>query len=97
MNRSLPPGYRLPSTRSLAEHLRVSRNTVLHAYEQLVGEGLLEGRIGSGTRVRESVSRTSHSLVPNIPDARTLLRQAHYPVAASGFCDPDGAPLYLHR
>jgi DNA-binding transcriptional MocR family regulator len=97
MNRSLPPGYRLPSTRSLAERLRVSRNTVLNAYEELAAEGLIEGRIGSGTRVRVSVSRFRHLPVPNIPDLRTLLRQAHYPVAAAGICDPDGTPLYLHR
>jgi GntR family transcriptional regulator/MocR family aminotransferase len=97
MNRSLPPGYRLSSTRSLALRLRVSRNTVLNAYEELAAEGLVEGRIGSATRVRGSICKLPHLLVPNIPDARALLQQAHYPVAATGFCDPDGTPLYLHR
>ena len=97
MNRSFPPGYRLPSTRSLAERLRISRNTVLSAYEELAAEGLVQGRVGSGTRVRGSVSKFPHSLVPRIPDARFLLRQAHYPVAAAGVCDLDGNPLYLHR
>ena len=51
MNRCLPPGQRLPSTRSLAERLRIARNTVLNAYEELAAEGLVEARIGSGTRV----------------------------------------------
>jgi len=97
MNRTLPPGYRLPSSRSLAERLRVSRNTVLNAYEALVAEGLMEGRIGSGTRICKSISGTPQLLVPNIPDARTLLSQAHYPVASAGFYDPDGSPIYLHR
>ena len=33
---------RLPSTRQLAEHLKVSRSTTQLAYEQLVSEGYLE-------------------------------------------------------
>jgi GntR family transcriptional regulator/MocR family aminotransferase len=47
----LAPGVRLPATRSLAEELGVSRNTVLNAYEQLLAEGYLEGKAGSGTYV----------------------------------------------
>lgn len=96
-NQSLPPGYRLPSTRALAERLCVSRNTVLNAYEQLEAEGLLGGKIGSGTRVLDLGSRIPHLLMPNIPDVRNLLREAQYPIAAAGVCDPDGTPLYLHR
>jgi GntR family transcriptional regulator / MocR family aminotransferase len=42
---------RVPSTRLLAEHLGVSRMTVVNAYDQLLAEGYLEGRIGSGTFV----------------------------------------------
>lgn len=44
-------GARLPGTRSLALQLGVSRNTVLRAYEQLVSEGLLQGRAGAGYEV----------------------------------------------
>src|SRR5579864_3044263 len=47
----LRPGARLPSTRLLARELRVSRTTVLSAFDQLTAEGYLEGKIGSGTRV----------------------------------------------
>lgn len=42
---------RLPSTRSLAESLGVSRLTVVNAYEQLFAEGYLEGKLGVGTFV----------------------------------------------
>jgi GntR family transcriptional regulator/MocR family aminotransferase len=50
----LLPGVRLPSTRTLATELGVSRNTVLAAYDQLLAEGYLDGRVGSGTVVAES-------------------------------------------
>jgi GntR family transcriptional regulator / MocR family aminotransferase len=47
----LAPGERLPATRRLASELGVSRNTVKAAYDQLVAEGYLTARQGSGTRV----------------------------------------------
>ena len=47
----LQPGLRLPATRALAQELRVSRNTVLVAYEQLVTERFATSQVGSGTRV----------------------------------------------
>lgn len=48
---ALRPGQRLPSTRALATELHVSRLPVLTAYDQLLHEGYLEGRPGSGTFV----------------------------------------------
>jgi GntR family transcriptional regulator/MocR family aminotransferase len=47
----LKPETRLPSTRALSEELGVARATVVEAYEQLLSEGYLETRSGSGTRV----------------------------------------------
>ena len=47
----LRPGQRIPSTRGLAADLGVSRLPVLSAYEQLLHEGYLVGRTGSGTFV----------------------------------------------
>src|SRR6266705_539594 len=41
----------LPSTRSLAEQLGLSRGVVVEAYEQLVAEGYLGSRPGGATRV----------------------------------------------
>ena len=41
----------MPSTRELAASLHVSRATVAAAYDQLVAEGYLDGRRGSGTFV----------------------------------------------
>jgi GntR family transcriptional regulator/MocR family aminotransferase len=45
---SLPAGCRLPSSRDLARHLKVSRNTVSFVVDQLVMEGYLE--IAQGRR-----------------------------------------------
>ena len=47
----LRPGIRLPSTRVMASDLGVARNTVMAAFEQLVAEGYLQARVGSGTKV----------------------------------------------
>jgi len=47
----LRPGQRLPSTRSLAQDLLVSRVPVVMAFEQLVAEGYVESRVGAGSFV----------------------------------------------
>ena len=51
----LKTNERLPSTRELAEHLHVSRTVVVLAYEQLLAEGFVRGRAGSGTYVAEGL------------------------------------------
>ena len=47
----LAPGTLLPPSRALAGDLGIARNTVAEAYTQLVAEGWLTARQGSGTRV----------------------------------------------
>ena len=42
------PGARLPSTRALAGELGLARSTVVGVFEQLVAEGYIAGRPGSG-------------------------------------------------
>lgn len=51
----LRPGQRLPSTRALAAELAISRLPVVNAFEQLLHEGYLVGKVGSGTFVSESI------------------------------------------
>jgi GntR family transcriptional regulator/MocR family aminotransferase len=85
----LAPGTRLPSSRSLAVDLGLARNTVAGAYADLVAEGWLTARQGSGTRVADravppparrpapSPSRTgrpAYSLVPGTPDLASFPR-----------------------
>lgn len=49
---SLRPGDALPSVRSLAEELRINRNTVARAYSELEAEGVIETRPGAGCFLR---------------------------------------------
>ncbi len=51
LSRALAPGARLPSSRDLATRLGVSRTSVVSAYDQLVAEGWLTARQGSGAYV----------------------------------------------
>ncbi|MEV7077593.1 PLP-dependent aminotransferase family protein [Streptomyces sp. NPDC093516] len=67
----LAPGTRLPSSRSLAADLGIARNTVAGAYADLVAEGWLTARQGSGTRVA-----TGMSAPPARPWGRTAVPQA---------------------
>src|SRR5215472_7621993 len=52
----LVAGTRLPSSRDLAADLGIARNSVADAYGQLVAEGWLEARTGSGTWVAEQAT-----------------------------------------
>jgi DNA-binding transcriptional MocR family regulator len=49
----LTGGARLPASRNLARDLELSRGVVVEAYQQLVAEGFLVARQGSGTRVAD--------------------------------------------
>lgn len=88
----LAPGTRLPSSRTFAADLGIARNTVAEAYAELVAEGWLTARQGSGTRVAERARplrpagsarvrhpaprRHSYSLVPGTPDLGAFPRAA---------------------
>jgi GntR family transcriptional regulator/MocR family aminotransferase len=71
----LRPGQRVPSTRALALELDVSRLPVLTAYDQLLHEGYLQGRIGSGTFVSAAVP-DDLLRPPASPDATASLPRA---------------------
>jgi GntR family transcriptional regulator / MocR family aminotransferase len=55
LERRLRAGQRIPSTRSLAAELRISRLPLLNAYEQLVAEGYFRSGVGSGTFVASCI------------------------------------------
>lgn len=64
------PGEKLPPTRTLAANLALARNTVLEAYEQLIAEGYLSARHGSGTFVAADLpDRALHAPDPPLSPA----------------------------
>ncbi len=84
----LAAGTRLPSSRSLAKDLGIARNTVADAYGQLVAEGWLTARQGSGTVVADrtvsaapappvllsAAKNFRYDLTPGSPDVSTFPR-----------------------
>jgi GntR family transcriptional regulator/MocR family aminotransferase len=74
----LKPESRLPSTRAFAEELGVSRATALAAYDQLIAEGYLEGKHGSGTRIAAQLPEVTLKTGPTgtFKTAKTITKTA---------------------
>ncbi len=66
----LAPGAKLPSSRSLAAELGLARGTVNAAYDQLIVEGYLQARTGSGTIVADVRSAPPAAARQAVDDAR---------------------------
>ncbi|WP_269774495.1 PLP-dependent aminotransferase family protein [Bacillus siamensis] len=62
----LKAGDRLPPTREFAAYLEVSRNVIIEAYEQLLAEGYVDGRQGSGTYVAEGTYLSQDPSLENL-------------------------------
>jgi GntR family transcriptional regulator / MocR family aminotransferase len=95
----LRPGARVASSRVLAGELGVARNTVLLALEQLMSEGYLEARHGSGTYVSQELpdvqpvqlrGRASRAeRRPRLSDrTRSLVAPSNSPLARPGLLRP---------
>ena len=67
----LATGARLPATRTLADQLGVSRNTVYLAYQQLLAEGYLDSKVGYGTSVARVTPETL-LMLPSTSGGRTF-------------------------
>ena len=77
--RALPPGARLPSIRDLARRQRISRHTVVSAYDRLIATGHIESRPGSGFYVaarRDVAVNAPSDLRARVYDVAWLIRQA---------------------
>jgi regulatory GntR family protein/aminotransferase class I and II len=88
----LKPGARLPSTRTLAGELGLSRTTAEEAYAQLVCEGWLERRVGDGTYVSADLpapAAVRPSQAAGAP-APPLSRRGRALAAAPACLDPVG-------
>jgi len=80
----LAADQRLPSTRELAAELAVSRNTVVAAYEMLLGQGYLESQLRSGFRVNKAAKAFQSQPVAVVPERRQQ-RRMQLPVAPVPF------------
>lgn len=81
---TLAPGARLPATRSLAREAGVSRNTLLQAYAQLLDEGYVVARTGSGTYVSTTLPDTPFEPVRRPGSARSASTVPPLPLSAHG-------------
>src|SRR5437773_7698784 len=81
----LGPGRRLPSSRSLAKDLAVSRNTVAAAFGQLVAEGYAEARVGAGTLVARAIPENLTKLSnPPASGGESTATRKHPPISRRG-------------
>ncbi len=105
----LRAGTKLPSSRDLAERMGVARASVVAAFEQLVAEGYLSARVGSGTFVsddcplfveagRFEVSRSPAPLV-NSPQRGRAIKPVRQPTVslATGPAYSDDRPFNTGR
>jgi GntR family transcriptional regulator / MocR family aminotransferase len=77
----LRPGARLPATRDLADAYKLSRTTIVTAFEQLKSEGYVEGRTGSGTYV----SKVLPEQLLQVGSVRPEGRLRHRRIVLSGY------------
>lgn len=98
----LTGGTRLPSTRSLAKRLDVSRNTVVNAFDKLMAEGYLEGKVGAGTYITSCLPEELLQVNPtelqpvatptDAPSDRTVLSHRGQRIAQASL-----EPTYIYR
>ena len=93
VERALAPGVALPSTRELAEENSISRTVVVQAYDQLIAEGFIAGRRGSGTYVSEHLHTATARLSQRSAPVRlsqfgtvvtSIARRGLSPISKSG-------------
>ena len=94
-NGTLRPGKAVPSSRELAHDLQISRNTVIQAYDRLIGEGYLTAAARRGLFVSQSLNeknlRKLGSRAPAAPPAVSTAGNVVSSVAPAPFrpCQPD--------
>ena len=91
---SIRPGEAIPASRELATDLKVSRNTVQIAYDELVSEGYVDARPRSGLFVAEALAGQAHSAAGSTPVSGQISGSLPLPARLTGPapfrpCQPD--------
>ncbi len=90
----LRPGERLPATRDLAVRVGVSRYTVGIAYDRLIADGLVKGRIGAGSFVTGQAAGTTE---PPRPTSALQPRPVWAELSNGEWWGVDATPRYDFR
>ena len=98
---ALGAGARLPSSRDLAKRLGVARATVVGAYDQLVAEGYVESRRGSGAFVAADLTSVIDAppspALPSAPGPALPLRAVEISAGTAPAPTPGEAPFNTGR
>lgn len=91
---AVPPGSKLPPTRDLAARLRMSRVSVVAAFERLISDGFAVARVGAGTYVSGDVPQ----LTAHAPSAEGPLPKPAMPLPGTlGVATADDRSLKIFR
>jgi GntR family transcriptional regulator len=97
--RQYPPGYRLPSTRQLAQITHLHRNTINKVYRQLEQVGLVESLVGSGVYVKaqekEINTKLGSPLLQQDPSAKQMIQQTLDNLLTKGYSLKEVRKLFL--
>jgi GntR family transcriptional regulator / MocR family aminotransferase len=97
----LRPGSRLPATRDLARQYKLSRGTILSAFEELKAEGYLHGSRGSGTYVSSVLPEHLLQVAGQRSQERLLRRQrpllSNYGIRVQPFPSLESRPTRAFR
>lgn len=74
-NETLKEGERLPSTRELAKYHNISRNVVIESYEQLMAEGYIYAKNGSGTYISEGIYFKRADTNNCVKESKTIVKK----------------------
>jgi DNA-binding transcriptional MocR family regulator len=100
-SRALPPGAKVPSIRAAAESARVSKSTVVEAYDRLASEGVITSRRGSGFFVARAGAplsladvspRLDRAIDPFWVSRQSLESEAHVLKPGCGWLPADWLP-----
>ena len=99
----LGSGEKLPATRDLARQYRLSRGTIVNAFELLKSEGYLRGSIGSGTYVSKILPDALLQITTHASSRRSLTRRkgkpriSHYATRVKSFSGFENRPSRAFR